>query len=251
MGLNATKAVGPKDPPQWLVMKAPGTFWQTQDYAYQAMAWQDSTGLRSLEASGRLDIFPRMTLLAGFRWLQLNDALQGTLTPADLGEPTWKYRVIPAYISDAIPSANSQIVTNPAFWTTHATNNLYGAQVGVRATLWELNDFSLDGTMKAGVYDNQAGQTALVSMEKKIYTARATTSAVAFAGEANLLAKYRLSDGIALKMGYEALWLAGVALAPAQIQEIGATAGSVTALGVNRRSGALFQGMSFGLDYSF
>ena len=91
----------------------------------------------------------------------------------------------------------------------------------------------------------------LVSLEKQIHTARATTSAVAFASEANLRASYHLSDGIALKLSYQALWLAGVALAPAQIQETGSTPSSVTALGVNCRSGALFQGMSFGLEYSF
>ena len=42
------------------------------------------------EANGRLDITSRVTLLAGVRWLQLNDDLEGTLTPADRSQPTWK-----------------------------------------------------------------------------------------------------------------------------------------------------------------
>jgi hypothetical protein len=251
LGLSATKTVGPTNPPQWLVMKAPGTFWQTQDYAYQTMAWRDASGLRSLEANARLDLFEGVTLLAGFRWLQLNDELQGTLTPADHGEPTWKYKIFPAFLSDATPVPNSPVVVNPPFWTTTTTNTLLGAQAGARAKIWELDDFALEGTIKAGVYHNQAGQTTLVSMAKQIYTARATTGVAAFASEGDLVARYRLSDNFALRLSYEALWLAGVALAPAQIQQMSTTRKTVTARGVNCGSSALFQGVGFGLEYSF
>ena len=86
---SATKAIGPDSPADWLVMKAPG-FWQTQDFPYQAMAWKSTTNLYNAEANGRLDLSSRVTMLAGFRWLQLNDNLQGTLPPADLTAPTWK-----------------------------------------------------------------------------------------------------------------------------------------------------------------
>jgi hypothetical protein len=54
------------------------------------MEWKDATNLYRLEAKRRLSVSPRVTLLAGFRWLQLNDELQGALTPVDLGEPSWK-----------------------------------------------------------------------------------------------------------------------------------------------------------------
>jgi hypothetical protein len=62
--------------------------------------------------------------------------------------------------------------------------------------------------------------------------------------------KYQLSKGLALKAGYEALWLDGVALAPGQIQET-LTEANVRALGVNCASNVLFQGATFGLEYSF
>ena len=48
---------------------------------------------------------------------------------------------------------------------------------------------------------------------------QAATNAAAFVGEADLQAKYQLAKGLALKVGYEALWLDGVALAPGQIRE--------------------------------
>jgi hypothetical protein len=76
---------------------------------------------------------------------------------------------------------------------------------------------------------------------------------VAFVSEASLHLKYQLMDGLALKAGYEMLWLDGVALAPGQIQETLTTASGmpVRALGVNAGSSALFQGFTAGLEYSF
>ena len=87
---SATKAIGPTNPLDWLVMKAPGAFWQTQDFPYQAMAWKAATNVHSAAANGRLDLSSRVTILAGFRWLQLKDNLQGTLPPSDRSDPTWK-----------------------------------------------------------------------------------------------------------------------------------------------------------------
>jgi hypothetical protein len=87
---NATHGTGPDIPADWLVMKAPGLFWQTQDFPNQGMVWSDTTNLYSAEANARLSLSNRLTVLAGFRWLQLNDTLQGTLSPADRTVPTWK-----------------------------------------------------------------------------------------------------------------------------------------------------------------
>ncbi len=261
LGLSAAKAIGPDNPADWLVMKAPGSFWQTQDFPYQAMAWKDATSLYGFEANGRLDLSPHVTMLAGFRWLQLNDELQGTLTPADRGEPSWKEdNPSPTLLQIQNPSPSTPVVINPPFWTTNTTNNLYGVQIGVDGKLWEFGRLSLDGLIKAGVYDDNAEQSTLVSMAKQLYLAQAATNAAAFVGEAGLHAKYQLADGLALKVGYEALWLDGVALAPGQIRETYTTSPSpsspstpvsASALGVNCRSNALFQGVTFGLEDSF
>lgn len=248
--LKVSKSTGPENPGQWLVMKAPGTFWQTQDYAYQSMVWQDDTRLHSLEANARLELSPRVTLLAGLRWLQLRDKLEGTLDPADLGQPLWKFN-IPSRLSDAVPVPGSPVVVNPPFWTTETTNDLYGIQIGAKAALWDAGRFALDGSIKAGVYDNRAKQLTLVSMQKQIYPAQASTSAAAFVAEGALVARYRLTDAAALKLGYQALWFDGVALAPGQIQRTSTTPSSVTALGVDRRSSTLLHGLTVGVEYSF
>jgi hypothetical protein len=245
---SATKAIGPDSPADWLVMKAPG-FWQTQDFPYQAMEWKSTTNLYNAEANGRLDLSSRVTMLAGFRWLQLNDNLQGTLPPADLTAPTWKqnYGFNIFQITPGGPAGNY-----PPFWNTRTTNNLYGVQIGVDAKMLELGRFSLHGLMKTGIFDNNAQQSTGVSLEKVVYPSQATTNHAAFVSEAGLQLKYQVIKGLALKVGYEALWLDGVALAPGQIQQTSSSMPStVRALGVNCGSGVLFQGATAGLEYSF
>jgi len=253
---SATNATGPDNPPDWLVMKAPGIFWQTQDFPYQAMVWSDSTNLYSAEADGRLALSSRVTVLAGFRWLQLNDNLQGTLSPADLTAPTWKQgcNATNCTLKDVAQAPLGGPAGNyPPFWSTNTENNLYGLQIGVDGKIFELGRFSADGQIKIGLFDNNAKQSTGVSLEKVVYPSSATANAAAFVSEAGLQLKYQLMDRLALKVGYEALWLDRVALAPAQIQETLTTSSSapVHALGVNSGSSVFFQGVTAGLEYSF
>lgn len=245
---RATRAVGPDSPADWLVMRAPGIFWQTQDFPYQAMAWSAATNLFNVEANGRLALSSRVTILAGFRWLQLNDNLQGTLTPADITAPTWKQSCPACDIFHV--TAGGSAGNYPPFWNTTTTNNLYGIQIGINGNLLELGRFSLVGLIKIGLFDNHAGQSTGVSLQKLVYPSQAKTDRAAFVSEAGLQLKYQLTKGLALKAGYQALWIDGVALAPGQIQET-YTASNVRALGVNAGSSVLFHGATFGLDYSF
>ena len=248
-GQVASVATGPTSPPDWLVMKAPGSFWQTQDFAYQAMRWKATTSLYGVEANGRFEFSGRVTLLGGLRWFRLNDNLQGTLTPPDLTEPTWKQTNYWDTISQITPGVAAG--SYPPFWNTATTNNLYGVQVGVDATLLRAGRFSLEGLLKAGLFDNNASQSTAVSMRKTVYPSQATTNRPAFVGEAGLQLKYRATDALTLKAGYTLLWFAGVALATQQVRETATTPNSVRALGVNCGASVLFQGTTAGLEYSF
>ena len=224
-----TKSVGPDNPADWLVMWGPAPFWQTQDFTNQAMAWGATTNFFSAEANGRLALNNRVTVLAGFRWLQLNDNLLGWLSPT---------------------------AGLPPFWNTSTANNLYGAQIGVEGKILEYERFSLGGLVKIGLFDNDAMQSTGVSLEKVVYPSKASANHAAFVSEAGLRLKYQVTGGLALKAGYELLWLDGVALAPGQIQETIATEhllppSTVQALGVNSGSNVLFQGFTAGFEYSF
>ena len=141
---SATKVAGPDSPADWLVMKAPGMFWQTQDFPYQGMAWTGTTNLYSAEANARLALSTRVTLLAGFRWLQLNDNLEGTLTPPDRTAPTWKQSCMPITAPSQVTmlsAARAGGKLSPVLEYEH-TNNLYGFQIGVDGKILELGRFS-------------------------------------------------------------------------------------------------------------
>lgn len=260
---SATKSVGPNG--DWLIMKAPGIFTQTQDFADQAMVWRDATNLHGAEANGRLDLSSRVTVLAGFRWLQLNDSLAGSLTPVDRATTGWKIGCSQGPDANTskctlpgIPAnpTSGPVVNSGPFWTTSTTNNLLGGQIGADVKLLERGRLSLEGIVKAGVFNNYAEQSTGVSMEKKMFPTHAAANRAAFVGEADLQLKYRLTEGLALKLGYEALWFDGVALAPGQIQETYSSLlpnnqPTARALGVNTGSSALFQGASAGFEFSF
>ena len=159
---SATHATGPDTPADWFVMRAPGSFSQTQDFPYQAMVWSDITNLYSAEANGRLALSSRVTLLAGFRWLKLNDTLEGTLSRADRTAPTWKNVCNPSnctLIDVAQASPSGQAGNYPPFWNTNTANNLYGFQIGVDGKIFELGRFSIDGQVKIGLFDNNAEQS--------------------------------------------------------------------------------------------
>ena len=85
-GWDDCQSVGPT-PNDWLVMKAPGGFVQTQfdttsDFDTQMMAWDYTSRLYNAEVNVRWNLWPRVTVLAGFRWVNLTEELQGTLPPA-------------------------------------------------------------------------------------------------------------------------------------------------------------------------
>ncbi len=253
---SASNATGPDTPADWLVMKAPGVFWQTQDFPYQAMVWRNVTNLYSAEANGRLALSSRVTVLAGFRWLQLNDSLQGTLSPADRTAPIWKQScsVSNCTLTDVAQAPpGGPAGTYPPFWNTSTRNNLYGFQIGVDGTIVEYGRFSIGGQIKVGLFDNNARQSTEVSLEKVVYPTSATADHPAFVSDAGLQLKYRVGNGLALQAGYEALWLAGVALAPGQIQEILTTGASapVHARGVKAGSNVFFHGLTAGVSYLF
>jgi hypothetical protein len=246
---SGADAIGPGNPADWLLMRAPGGFWQTQDFPYQAMAWSNSTNLYSAEANLRFDLSPRLTALAGFRWLQLNDTLQGTLTPTDRTAPTWKTSCPFCNLFQITP--DGPIGDLPPFWNGSTTNNLYGVQAGIDANIVRFDRFSLGGRLTFGLFDNNARQSTGVSIQKVVYPAAATANGAAAVSEAGLQLQYQVLNGLSLKAGYEVLWLVGVALAPGQIERTNAAPSDVRALGVNHGSNVLFQGATFGLEYAF
>jgi len=253
-GWDSTRSIGPDNPLNWQVMRAPG-FFQTQDFSYQSMKWDYSTELYNAELNVRYNLSKRVTVLGGFRWLHLSENLQGTIPPHDRNLPIWKLdpnlnllEVARLEKLNIAPAAG----VFPPFWNTCARNNLYGLQIGADGKLFARGGFSIEGLIKVGWYWNHASASTGVSLEKVVHPTIAKTDHAAFVGEAGLQCKYQFPVGLALKVGYQAFWLNGVALAPGQIQKTYETGpASMTVHGVNCNSGVLFHGVNAGLEYSF
>jgi len=230
------------NPNDWLVMRAPGKWllgkepWiqtnqDTKEDPAQAMEWDYASQLYNAEFNVRWSPCCPITLLAGFRWVNLGESLQGELSP-------------------------STVSGEPPFWHGTTRNNLYGFQIGADAKIFERGRFSIDGLAKVGLFDNDAEQTTAVSViHKSVYAASDSINRAAFVGETGLQCKYQATKRLVLRIGYEAIWLEGVALAPEQVQETYITTrmrnSSVQALGVNCNSGVFYHGATAGLEYSF
>jgi hypothetical protein len=216
-----------------LQMIAPGGFVQNPNDAGQGMYWLYSSQLYTTEVNMRWNRWDRVTVLAGFRWFDLTEDLQGILLP---------------------PHTDS----TGSFWDSHTKNNLYGLQVGADVKLLERDRFSIDGVVKTGVFDNHAEETTFARMQRVQYGESDSTDHLAFVGEIGLQCKYQVTRRLLVRAGYEAMWLEGVALAPGQIAETSChyvlldwVNTYVTPLGVNCNSGVFYHGANVGLEYSF
>ena len=263
LNMNASQTVGPNG--NWLTMYAPG-FWQTQDYPYQGMNWSSTTGLNSAEASIKEKLSPDFSWIAGLRWIRLKDSLTGSVTPAEQYFPAWKeggqsrpiicppgIRGDPTFqqIVDCGNVESSQYQYFSNFWSTNTMNNLLGMQIGGQGVLLRMGDFSIEGSLKAGLYDNLASQNTAVSLEKTMYYAGASANQIAYSGDAILQLKYQLARDVKIKLGYQLLWINQVALAAGQVSKSHSTSTSLTVNGVNTSSSILFQGGTVGFEYVF
>lgn len=169
------------------------------------------------------------TWLAGFRWVEWNDSLR---------------------LAD---SYSSQSGFGDDLLYSEANNDLYGAQLGVDATLLTLWDsIRFNGVAKAGVYGNSAEATTMVQTDRPLYgpprNFSGTTSQTGFFGEVGINGAVRLTKHCFWRAGYNFFWLSGVAVAAQQLAVVNAAAdpaeGSVTA-----GSSVFLQGVNTGIEF--
>jgi hypothetical protein len=160
-----------------------------------------------------------LTWLAGFRWLQLNDQLNLRET-----------------------SASSQVFN----YLTTTRNNLYGAQLGaITRILDDGGPLTISCASKAGIYGNAAANHWNVG---SVFLSADQRNQVAFVGDINALALYKISDHISLQGGYQLLWIQGVAVAGDQLAVMHQ---STTKDGINSAGGAFFHGATAGLSFTW
>ncbi len=189
-------------------------------YSYDPMQFKYSSKLYNAELNVRWNPCCRVTMLAGFRWTELRENLDGGYL-----DTIWEN-----------------------FWTTNTKNDLYGFQIGTDAILWERGCFSIDGLVKAGIYDNHAQQTSSLRYESYQGAVSTSTNHTAFLGELGLQCKYQVTCNLTLRAGYEAIWIEGLALAPGQIP---VTWFEDHQSGIDTNGGVFYHGATAGFEYNF
>jgi hypothetical protein len=124
--------------------------------------------------------------------------------------------------------------------SAHVENKLIGFQIGLRRELWQFTDWAyVEAFGNGGIYRNRVkrldrsgaiGATSIV--DQRDY------NDVAFVGEASLTAVARLTQCLALRGGYQVLFVDGVT-----------TAQDVFFFGANRTNSLVYHGAHVGLEY--
>ncbi len=155
-----------------------------------------TSSILSVELNARRNITDRLTLLAGFRYLQFEEDLR---TRFDLP-------------LDLFPAINVDV---------DGINRLYGGQVGADAILLDAGRFQILSAAKAGIYGNTARNAARLSIDGDgNFSYGRSTAAVSFVGDLNFTGVFQLTDVWAIRGGYQLLWLSGVALASQQYPHV-------------------------------
>jgi hypothetical protein len=182
--------------------------------------FQDTSRIYSGEINLRYAWNDWLTPLAGLRWVEFEDRYAVNGTDYQFSAP----------FTDVV----------------RGHNHLYGAQIGLDACWWDgSRRFQVDFWGKAGLYGAAAAQDNDYQDTVRSFSASAVASSLSFLGEVGLTGCYRFTDHLAVRGGYQVMWLTGLALAPAQIPATDFGAGQA---GVDT-SGSLFcQGANAGLE---
>lgn len=173
-------------------------------------------------------------------------------------------------LNDSINQEVAPPLPGPILTTVSATdqlnlfdleNNMIGYQIGLQRDIWKLGRrFSLQGYLNSGVYYNRVKRTNLMSLTTTQYTNDDTTTMdmfedstsvstsanndvseqtdIAYIAEASITGVFRLNRCVALRGGWQYLWIEGVHLA----------SDPFLGTGVDARS-LVFQGWHVGVEY--
>ncbi len=173
--------------------------------------------LQNFEINGRQQLGERLTMLVGFRYLELDERFDAALAGAEF----------------------------PITYEAATRNRLYGVQFGGQAVLWDGGGpLTIEGVGKAGIFGNRAAQDSAFGAGYPVH-ARGTAIPTAFVGEIGLSANYCFTDRLSLRGGYRLLWVDGVALATDQV----AVSDFIFGGGIRASGDAFYHGAFIGLQY--
>lgn len=185
-----------------------------------------SAQIKSFEGNMRFSEGGPLRWLAGFRWVQWNQTMR-----------------IDARFTDSLGSPGQDSIL------VDTGNNLYGAQLGCDAMLWNRDEgFQVNGLAKAGVFGNADAfqRTSVTSTTPGVSGDVASVAdQTAFFGEVGVNASMQLTNWLWWRAGYTVFWLSGVAT-PAE--QLGLTdIGSLTT-SIDTEGSVLLHGATTGLE---
>lgn len=190
-GLNSWRANAGVSGPGTLSINGPLAN-VSQDYIFASQIDIDySSTFNNAEANYKQTI-EGLTLLAGFRYFNLDEQFILSSTRPGFGTSDYKIR---------------------------ATNNLIGGQIGAGFTqTW--GRFTAEALAKGGVFGNLAHQDTEIRDFNNTFLRRSTnvgTTATAVMCEAVASVSYQVFDWLVVRAGYRFIWLNNIALAPDQL----------------------------------
>ena len=175
--------------------------------------------LHNAEINGRQQLNDRLSVLAGFRYTELDEHLAANLNAAV-----------------------------PFNYDCATRNRLFGFQMGGQATLWNQGGpFTLDAGGKAGIFSNAAAQNSTISTGLVTLPATGRDDRTAFLGEVGITGTCQLTDHLAMRGGYRLLWIDGVALASDQMS----VSDFANNAGLQGNGDAFYHGAFAGLEYAW
>jgi len=182
--------------------------------------------LYSTEVNFRKPLFGALSVLAGFRWLELNDR----------------------YLAEGT-SATAYAVSE----TIQTHNNLYGSQVGADGTLFQQADrWRITGFVKGGVFLNSADQATSLSDADPAgpgsHTVKNSNNGTAFFGETGIVGYVQISKHLSASGGYQVMFVNGVAQPVNQLSDTNLAKSTAT---VDVSSGLFYHGATAGLEVTW
>jgi hypothetical protein len=112
-------------------------------------------------------------------------------------------------------------------WRTDANNFLIGLQGGMDVTLWQQTErFRANVGVKFGVYNNYATQLSQTTVGG-LSILGASDDLAAYVGELDFTASWKLSPHLAVRGGYQLMWIDNLALASQQLEDVSPPTNSV------------------------
>lgn len=187
-------------------------------WAGTGIAATHTSELHNVEINGRYRWNDRWALLAGFRYVELDEQFTAELIGADV----------------------------PFSYRAAARNRLYGGQLGANVVLWDCGGrFTADAVGKAGIFGNAASQHGSYATDIVTFSTTGDRSPVSLVGELGITGNYRISQRWSATLGYQLLWINQVVLATEQLASTDFVFGS----GVAATGDTFYHGASIGLKY--